>query len=451
MTLIHDEHTVDAARAARQLRIIRLVRPFQEFSRTQASSGIIIIAAIVAALIAANSPLSDEYVDLIEHSFAIDLGFFELDVGLKEWVNDALMVIFFFVVGMEIKREVVVGELSGGSKVWVPIGAAAGGMIVPVIVFFAIVGFGGDAGEGWAIPMATDIAIAVGVVTLVGSRVPTGLKVMLLAVAIIDDIGAITVIAVFYTDTIDLGALAIVLGLLGLTLGMNFYGIRPIPLYAAVGVAAWMAIHESGVHPTILGVVLGLMTPTQPWYRSSALPDLVQNLLGRLRASESAPTAEHEREERVGALLTISDLSQESIAPLDRLEHSLLPWSAFVVVPIFAFVNAGVDLGEATASGLAIGVGLGLIIGKPIGFTLGAWIAVRLGAELAEGVTWPGVVAMGIIAGIGFTVALFITELSFEQEDLLNEAKLGILAASAVAGVVGLLALRLSTNLPRRQ
>ncbi len=450
MTRIHDEHTVDAARAARQLRIIRLVRPFQEFSRTEASSGIIVIAAIVAALIAANSPLSDEYVDLIEHRFAIDLGFFELDTGLKEWVNDALMVIFFFVVGMEIKREVVVGELSGGSKVWVPIGAAAGGMIVPVIIFFAIVG-GGDAREGWAIPMATDIAIAVGVVTLVGSRVPAGLKVMLLAVAIIDDIGAITVIAVFYTDTIDFGALAIVLGLLGLTLGMNFYGIRPIPLYAAVGVAAWMAIHESGVHPTILGVVLGLMTPTQPWYRSSALPDLVQNLLGRLRASESAPTAEHERGERVGALLTISDLSEESIAPLDRLEHRLLPWSAFVIVPIFAFVNAGVDLGETTASGLAIGVGLGLIIGKPIGFTIGAWIAVRLGAELAEGVTWPGVAAMGLIAGIGFTVALFITELSFEQEGLLNEAKLGILVASAVAGVVGLLALRLTTNLPRRQ
>ena len=450
MTLIQEEHAYDARRAARQSRIIRLVRPVREFMRIEASSGAIIVLALVVAMIAANGPLSERYESLIDHEFVIELGFFDLEAALHEWVNDALMVIFFFVVGMEIKREVVAGELSGDSKVWVPIAAAAGGMVVPVVIFFAIVG-DAAARDGWAIPMATDIAIAVGVIALVGSRVPAGLKVMLLAVAIVDDIGAIAVIAVFYTEDLSIDAIALTLALLALMLAMNFWGVRAIPLYVAVGVFAWMATHESGIHPTILGVTLGIMTPMQPWYRSSALPDIAQNLLGRVRASESAPTPEHEREERVGALLTLSDISVEAVSPLDRLEHALLPWSAFVIVPIFAFVNAGVDLRggaleEAATSSLTYGVGFGLLVGKPIGITLATWIAVKLGADLAEGVTWTGVVAIGIVAGIGFTVALFVTELSFEQELLLTQAKVGIFFASVIAGVVGLLALRLAVG-----
>ncbi len=450
MTLIDEEHAFDTRRAARQSRIIRLVRPVREFMRIEASSGVVIVAALVLAMIAANSPLSDRYLSLINHAFVIDLGFFHLDAAVHEWVNDALMVIFFFVVGMEIKREVVAGELSGGTKVWVPIAAAAGGMIVPVAIFFAIVG-DADARAGWAVPMATDIAIAVGVVTLVGSRVPAGLKVMLLAVAIVDDIGAIAVIAVFYTDELNLNAIGLTLALLSLIFAMNFWGVRQIPLYVAVGVFAWMATHESGIHPTILGVALGLMTPMQPWYRSGALPDIAQNLLGRVRASESAPTPEHAREERVGALLTLSDMSVEAVSPLDRLEHALLPWSAFLIVPIFAFVNAGVNLRggaleEAATSSLTYGVGLGLLIGKPIGVIVATWIAVKLGADLAEGVTWPGVAAIGLIAGIGFTVALFVTELSFDQEALLTQAKVGIFFVSVLAGVIGLLALRLAVR-----
>ena len=450
MTLIQQEHAYDARRAARQSRIIRLARPVRDFMRIEASSGVIIVLALVVAMIAANSPLSDRYESLIDHEFVIDLGFFDLEASLREWVNDALMVIFFFVVGMEIKREVVAGELSGGTKVWVPIAAAAGGMVVPVAIFFTIVG-DADAREGWAVPMATDIAIAVGVIALVGSRVPAGLKVMLLAIAIVDDIGAIAVIAIFYSDDLSIDAIALTLALLALVLAMNFWGVRAIPLYVAVGVLAWMTTHESGIHPTILGVALGVMTPIQPWYRSSALPDIAQSLLGRVRASESAPTSEHEREERVGALLTLSDISVAGVSPLDRLEHALLPWSAFVIVPIFAFVSAGVDLrggalGEAATSNLTYGVGIGLLIGKPIGIVLATWIAVRLGADLAEGVTWMGVLAIGFIAGIGFTVALFVTELSFEQEELLAQAKVGVFFTSLIAGVVGLLALRLAVG-----
>lgn len=438
---------MDLARAERLARIVRFVRPFQEFGRTEASSGIVIIAAVVIALFAANTSLSEYYEDLIHHHIAIELGFFELNAGLKHWVNDGLMVLFFFVVGMEIKREVVAGELSGGSKIWVPLAAAAGGMVVPVIIFFGIVN-DADARDGWAIPMATDIAIAVGVITLMGARVPTGLKVMLLAVAIVDDIGAIAVIAIFYTDNIDIGALTLVLGLLGLVFAMNFSGIRPIPIYVAVGIAAWMATHESGVHPTILGVVLGLMTPLQPWYRRASLPDLIQALVGRIRTSEEETNEEKAHAQQVGALLTLNDLSAEAVSPLDRLEHRLLPWSAFIVVPLFAFVNAGVDLRggafeEAASTSLTYGVGLGLLVGKPIGIIIGAWIAVRLGAELAQGVSWLGILAIGLVAGIGFTVALFVTELSYEQAELLTQAKVGIFVASIVAAILGLFALRL--------
>jgi NhaA family Na+:H+ antiporter len=442
MTAPIDEAALNAARAARRERILRLVRPFQEFGQTEAASGIVIVIAVVLALIAANTPLSSLYLDFIHYHVAIDLGFFHLDTGLQHWVNDGLMVIFFFVVGLEIKREVVAGELAGGRKVWAPVAAAAGGMIVPVLIFFAVVQ-DPTARDGWAIPMATDIAIAVGVITIVGPRVPTGLKVLLLALAIVDDIGAIAVIAVFYTDDINTTALGLTGGLLVLMYLMNINGIKQVPLYVAVGFVAWMTTHESGVHATILGVVLGLMTPMQAWYRSAALPDLIEALVRRIRQSESEPESEHAHHRRVGDLLTLSDLSQDSISPLDRIEHRLLPWSAFLVVPLFAFTNAGVDLRggaleEAASSSLALGVGLGLLVGKPIGVTIATYIAVRLGAELPAGVTWLGVFAIGLIAGIGFTVALFVTELSFETEMLLTQAKVGIFVASVLAGVIGL-------------
>lgn len=445
MTTPIDESMLNAARAARRERIYRLVRPLEEFGSTEASSGIVIVIAVVLAMIAANTALSTHYDDFIHYHIAVDLGFFHLDTGLQHWVNDGLMVIFFFVVGMEIKREVVAGELAGGRKVWAPIAAAAGGMVVPVLVFFAIVD-DPTARQGWAIPMATDIAIAVGVITIVGARVPAGLKVLLLALAIVDDIGAIAVIAVFYTEDINLTALGITVGMLVLVYLMNTNGIEPILLYVVVGLFAWTTAHESGIHPTILGVALGILTPLQPLYRSTAMPDLIEALVRRIRAIEQEEDPERRHHDRVGALLTLSELSDRAISPLDRIEHRLLPWSAFLVVPLFAFANAGVDLRggaleEAASSSLALGVGLGLLVGKPVGVTIATWIAVRLGAELPAGVTWLGVFAVGLIAGIGFTVALFVTELSFEAELLLTQAKVGIFIASVLAGVIGLVML----------
>ena len=445
MTQPIDEAMLNAARAARRERIYRLVRPLEEFGSTEASSGIVIVIAVVLAMIAANTALSTYYNDFIHYHIAVDLGFFHLDTGLQHWVNDGLMVIFFFVVGMEIKREVVAGELAGGRKVWAPIAAAAGGMVVPVLIFFAIVD-DPTARQGWAIPMATDIAIAVGVITIVGARVPAGLKVLLLALAIVDDIGAIAVIAVFYTEDINLTALGITVGLLVVVYLMNRNGIEPILLYVVVGLFAWTTAHESGIHPTILGVALGIMTPLQPLYRSTAMPDLIEALVRRIRAIEQEEDVERRHHDRVGALLTLSELSDRAISPLDRIEHRLLPWSAFLVVPLFAFANAGVDLRggaleEAASSSLALGVGLGLLVGKPVGVAIATWIAVRLGAELPAGVTWLGVFAVGLIAGIGFTVALFVTELSFEAELLLTQAKVGIFIASVLAGVIGLVML----------
>ena len=445
MELVLDEYTLNRARAERRQRIIRLVRPFQEFSRTEAASGVVILIAVALALIAANTPLSDPYQRLLHHHVGIDFGFFAVDEGLKEWIDETLMVIFFFVVGMEIKREIVYGELSGGRKVWVPVAAAIGGMVAPALVFFAIV-TDADARQGWAIPMATDIAIAVGVMALLGSRVPAGLKVLLLALAIVDDIGAIAVIAIFYTADINFTALGMAAGGLGLIVAMNFFGIRLIPLYAAVAFGSWMAMHESGVHATLLGVVLGLLTPLQSWYRSNVFADIARALADRIRSADDIEDEMEAHERRVSSLLTLSNLSDGAVSPLDRIEHKLLPWSAFVVVPLFAFANAGVDLrggafADAASSSLALGVSLGLLAGKPLGVLAATWIAVRLGADLPAGVTWPGIAAIGLIAGIGFTVALFVTDLSYTDVQMLTQAKVGIFIASVTAALLGLIVL----------
>ncbi|MDA0353546.1 MAG: Na+/H+ antiporter NhaA [Chloroflexi bacterium] len=431
------------------VRQIRLVRPVQRFIQTEAAGGIILLVGAVIALIWVNSPWSQSYHDLFEHHLSFDLGFFAVDETLHFWINDAAMVVFFFVVGMEIKREAVVGELASMRRVVVPAAAAVGGMVVPVIIFFALVS-GSEARGGWAIPMATDIAFAVGVLVLVGPRIPTGLKVMLLAMAIVDDLGAIAVIAVFYTDSIDLNALAIVGALLVLVYALNRFGMWYIPVYFIIGGFAWMAMLQSGVHATIIGVLLGLMTPWRSWHRPEDFPAIAEPMLQRLRP-HADEDAHLDREERVEALLEIAEVGQKAVSPLDRLEHSLQRPVAFVIVPIFALANAGVELspdtlGDVFGSSLTWGVALGLLLGKPIGVTLGIWLAVKAGARLPLGVTWLQVIGMSLLGAIGFTVSLFVTELSFETELLLVDAKVGILLASAVAGGLGYGMLRVVTR-----
>jgi NhaA family Na+:H+ antiporter len=432
------------------VRQIRLVRPVQDFIHTETSGGIVLLIGAVIALVWVNSPWSDAYHRLFEHHLAFNLGFYAVDQPLHFWINDAAMVIFFFVVGMEIKREMVVGELASMRRIVVPAAAALGGMIVPVLIFFALVR-GEEAGVGWAIPMATDIAFAVGVLALVGPRIPTGLKILLLAMAIVDDLGAIAVIAVFYTDTIDLQALGIVAALLALVYALNRFGMWYIPIYFIIGFFAWMAMLQSGVHATIVGVLLGLMTPWRSWHRPEDFPAMAAPVLDRLRPHAGEDDVHLDREERVQALLEIAEVGQKAVSPLDRLEHALQGPAAFVIVPIFALANAGVELspdtiGDVFTSSLTWGVALGLLIGKPIGVTLGIFLAVRAGARLPLGVTWLGVLGMSILGGIGFTVSLFVTELSFEEELLLADAKVGILMASLLAGLIGFAMLRIVTR-----
>ena len=435
------------------VRQIRLARPIQRFIRTEAAGGIVLLIAAVVALIWVNSPWSDSYHDLFDHHLAFDLGFYSVDESLHFWINDAAMVIFFFVVGMEIKREIVVGELASVRRMVVPAAAAVGGMVVPVLVFFLLVNEA-EARDGWAIPMATDIAFAVGVLVLVGPRIPTGLKVLLLAMAIVDDLGAIAVIAIFYTDEIDLEALGLVAGLLALVYSLNRFGMWYIPVYFVIGGFAWMAMLQSGVHATIVGVLLGLMTPWRSWHRAEDFPVIAEPALLRLRPHADEAEVHLDREERVQALLEIAEVGQKAVSPLDRLEHSLQRPVAFVVVPLFALANAGVELspdtlGDVFTSSLTWGVTLGLVLGKPIGVTLGVWLAVRAGARLPLGVTWAQVLGVSLLGGIGFTVSLFVAELSFEPGLLLTEAKVGILLASTVAGALGYGMLRIVTRPPR--
>lgn len=439
----------------RRARIDRFVAPVTQFIQTEAAGGVVLLIAAIAALVWANSPWDEEYLRLLEHHIGFDLGFFQLDEPLHFWVNDALMVIFFFVMGMEIKREMVIGQLASIRRVVVPISAAAGGMVAPVLIFFAIVGLNGTGSDGWGIPVATDIAFALGVLALLGPRIPSGLKVLLLAVAIVDDIGGILVIAVFYTDTIDAGALSIAVGTLLAAYVLRDLGIWYLPAYVILGVVGWAATVESGVHPTIIGVAFGLLTPWRAWYQRHGIAELAEQLLVRFREGERMSDEESISRQNE-ALLELSELAQKGVSPLDRLEHMLLPLSAFVVVPIFAFANAGVaisgdTLGDALTAPVALGVIFGLVLGKPIGITIGAWLAVRFGAQLPIGVHWPSLVAMGFIAGIGFTVSLLIADLSFrggEAAALLTDAKIGILAASILAGVIGFLLLRAVERAP---
>ena len=429
---------------------IRLARPIQRFLNTESASGFILLVMAILALTIANSPFSSYFGDFLHHHIAIDFGFYTIDRDLHFWINDAAMVLFFFLVGMEIKRELVVGELASVSRMVVPAAGAIGGMVVPALIFFLIVD-GAEARAGWAIPMATDIAFAVGVLMLLRSRVSTGLLVLLLAIAIVDDLGAIAVIAFFYTATINLQALGIVFLLLVLAYFLNRLGVWYIPIYFLIGAIAWVAMLESGVHATIVGVLLGLLTPWRSWNPPESFPQIADPLIEQLKidSRDEGPTLE--REERVHTLIQVSELGLQTVSPLDRLEHSLQRPVAFVIVPIFAFANAGVYLSMSTlvdvfSSSLTWGVTLGLLLGKPIGVTLGVWLAVRAGARLPLGVNWSQVIGIGFLSGIGFTVSLFVTELSFEANELLTSAKVGNLVASLLSGIIGYMLLRVVTN-----
>lgn len=422
----------------RQFVAERFIRPAQAFAAIEASGGIVLLAGAIVALIWANSPWEHEYFEFWHTELALDVHLFSIDLSLGHAVNDGLMAIFFFVVGMEIKRELVHGELASPRRAALPVAAALGGMIVPALIYTAW-NLGDDGAKGWGIPMATDIAFAVGVLSVVGKRVPFSLKVFLLALAVADDLGAIVVIAVFYTEQIAVEPALWAIGLLALVIGVNRMGVRATEIYIALGVLFWVAVLKSGIHATVAGVVLAMLTPSKPYYEEGEFEEAAPELL--LRYQEAKAAGDHERAEQ--ALSQLETLTQGTESPLDRLEHKLAPWSSYVIVPIFALANAGVALsGEmvsnAVNSPVTLGVAMGLVFGKPIGVLLAAWLAVRVGlAQFPRGVNLHHMIGVGLLAGIGFTVSLFVTGLAFDDPELMDEGKVGILAASTIAGIIG--------------
>ncbi|MEO8540103.1 MAG: Na+/H+ antiporter NhaA [bacterium] len=427
----------------------RFMQPISEFVNTEASGGIILLVATAAALLWANSPWDYRYFDLIHAHMAIDLGIFSIDNSLGHLVNDGLMTVFFFVVGLEIKRELIHGELASKRKAALPVAAALGGMVVPALIY---VGWnaGGDGAKGWGIPMATDIAFAMGVLALLGRRAPLSLKVFLLALAIVDDLGAILVIAIFYTDSISLEALIWAGIMLAVIVAVARAGVHSTDVYVLLGILFWAAVYKSGIHATLAGVVLAMLTPARPRYTQRAFEGSALDLLVSYRYARDRGDTEQAQQ----VLEEFETLSRGTESPLDRLEHTLHPWVSYLIVPIFALVNAGVVISsglisDSVSSPISLGVATGLVIGKPVGILLACFIAVRLGiADLPSNTNYGHILGLGMIAGIGFTVSLFITGLAFDSAVFIDEAKLAILAASALAGVAGFVYLWIAPGEP---
>ena len=432
----------------------RLLAPLRNFLHTEASGGVLLLAAALVALVWANSPLAASDEALWSTPLTVRIG----DVGLTEslhfWINDGLMAIFFFVVGLEIKRELLIGELTSVRRALLPISAAVGGAVVPALIFVAFTR-GGEGSAGWGVPMATDIAFALGVLAVLGSRVPLGLKIFVTALAIADDLLAILVIALFYAGDLSLEALGAAAVVLGLLIGANRLRVRTHLAYAALGIALWIAILASGVHATIAGVLLAFTVPASTRIDG---PSFVRRARDLIDSFDRADHGEDVRRspERQAALTELEDATEGIQTPLQRLEHNLHPLVAYVIVPLFALANAGVPLGDSVGTALgspvAHGVFLGLLVGKQLGILGVAWAVVRLGwAELPTGVGWRHMWGAGWVAGIGFTMSLFIGELAFvDDHALLDVVKVAILAVSLVAATGGWLVLRSAGRHPDR-
>jgi NhaA family Na+:H+ antiporter len=427
----------------------QILRPFQYFIRKSASGGIFLLICALTALVWANSPWASSSTDLWQTRVSFGFGSFSLAKPLLLWINDGLMAVFFFVVGLEIKREVLIGELSTVRQAALPIAAALGGMIVPAGIYF-ILNRGTATEGGWSIPMATDIAFALGILALLGDRVPLALKVFLTALAIVDDIGAVLVIALFYTAEISWTSLAIGGVLLVLLMAANSFGIRHPLVYALLGAGLWLAFLKSGVHATAAGVLVAMTIPARSRIDAG---EFLYNSRAALEEFEQAGASETDvltSDEQQAAVQALEDGCEAVATPLQRLEHALHPWVAFAIMPVFALANAGVALGSdfsaALMSSLSVGVMAGLVIGKQVGVTLFAWLAVRSGlAALPDSMTWRQVYGASWLAGIGFTMSLFIASLAFGDSTLLSTAKVGILTASLTAGIGGWIILRWAT------
>ena len=419
----------------------RVVQPLQSFLEEETSSGILLLAAAAIALAWANSPWRSTYEELWRTVVTIRLGDWVISEDLRNWVNDALMALFFLVVGLEIKRELLTGELRRPRAAAVPVVAAIGGMVLPAFIYL-LLNATGDGSRGWGIPMATDIAFALGVLTLASQSAPPSMKPFLLTLAIVDDIGAILVIALFYSDGVSVTALLLAAGLVASIVGLQRLDVRAGVVYVGLGIALWLAFFESGVHPTIAGVILGVVTPSRPFQRPRAVSDEA------IRTAEETVDDPEPPDADAPQWLRLVSLTREAVSPLARVEAALHPWTSYLVVPVFAFANAGVALSanalaDAATSTVTLGVILGLVVGKIVGITSASAIAVRTGlGVLPAGCGWRHIVGVAAVAGIGFTVSLFVADLAFADPTLTAHAKVGIFAASLLAGSIGVAVLR---------
>ncbi|GAB5520139.1 MAG: Na+/H+ antiporter NhaA [Rhodothermales bacterium] len=417
-----------------------LVRPFQTFFRMEASGGILLLLSAVVALIWANSAWSGAYFDLWGTAVTVGFGSLVIDKPLLLWVNDGLMAIFFFVIGLEIKREVMAGELSSPKKAAMALAAAVGGMVAPAL-FYVVLNLNGDGMNGWAIPMATDIAFALGVLALMGKKAPLALKIFLTALAIVDDLGAVLVIAFFYTAKLSWTALAVGgVFLLALILA-NRLGVRRTFIYVILGIGLWVAFLKSGVHATIAGVLLALTIPFERKIDTGNFLEETKRLLGLFQKDyKPGQTDPTDSQQHVIHELEVNTAKLDT--PLLRMEHALHPWVAFFIMPVFAMANAGVALGGGLGSAfgepVTLGIIAGLFLGKQIGVFAFAWLAVKMGwAALPTGVSWKQVYGVSLLTGIGFTMSLFIAGLAFDTAAMLDSAKIGILTASLLSGLAG--------------
>ncbi len=415
----------------------------ERFIQSETSGSLLLFSATVVALIWANSPWSPSYFALWK--LPLQLGRRPLlSMDLHHWIDDGLMVLFFLVVGLEIKREVVKGELSSLRQAALPIMAALGGMILPALLYFAL-NRSGIGARGWGIPMATDIGFAMGVLALLGKRIPSSLRVFMLGLAIVDDVGAILVIAFFYTPTISIPYLAAAGGLLALLVVVAMRR-APLSVYVVVGFFFWAAVLGSGVHATIAGVILGLVAPITPKFPPEKLVASAQPLLDNFRTQILG----QDKSSAEATLTTLDQLLRGTDSIAERLERSVHPWVCFLVLPLFALASAGVALSAeqlklAYSSSVALGILLGLLAGKVLGIALFSFLAVKLKiAGMADGLTWRGIAGVGLLAGVGFTVALFISALSFDDEPLVATAKVAVLVASLAAGAIGYFFLRIA-------
>ncbi len=427
-----------------RLALDRVLRPFQQFVETGAIGGIILLATTVVALLWANSPWAASYEHLWAQRVVIGPAGTPLEMTLHQWINDALMAVFFLLVGLEIKRELVVGELASPRQAALPILAALGGMVVPALLYAAF-NAGGPGAAGWGVPMATDIAFALGVITLLGPRVPVGLKVFLTALAIVDDLGAILVIAVFYTTSLDFGAILGAGVALAVLVVLNRSRVSKLLPYLLIGIVLWYFLLQSGIHATIAGVLLALTIPASTRIDAPDFSSRARALIDEFDRVDTGTGSVVTNRGQQEALHALDQAASDVNAPLLRLEHALNRPVSFVIMPLFALSNAGVALGGASgalASPIAIGVMLGLVLGKVVGISTFSWLAVRLGwATLPQNAGWGALISTAMLGGIGFTMSLFIAGLAVPDPAMLDEAKIGVLTASTIAGVIGYIVL----------